>query len=141
MKRVEFVMRGKNYTLTDDGVNAAMRGQIPGPIREYAVPVNGRWFPVRQVFASSIREPQGLVNTQVAVRQLRRLGYPIHSVKAAGVLPPPPGAADIAGADADPAAASRALELAVEVHKGSGKSGDEILATAQAFLNFLSTPA
>lgn len=138
VNRLDFVMRGKKYTLTDDGVKAAMKGQTPGPIREYAVAVNGKWFSVRQVFASAIREPQGLVNTHVAARQLRRLGYEIHSVKAEGSLPPPEGdTTSFAANDHDPMLLAKALEMAVELHKGSGNSGDAVIATARAFLQFL----
>ena len=137
MERIEFIMRGRTYTLTDEQVNAAMKGQTPGPIREYAVPVNGKLYSVRQVFASAIREPQGLVNTQVAARQLRRLGYQVQSVRSAypgsAISNEPPEHAPTL----DPALAEKALELAVEATKGTDRSPDDVVAAARAFLEFL----
>jgi hypothetical protein len=139
MAKIHFVMRGKPYTLTTDDVNAAMRGQTPGKIQDYATAVNGKWFSVRQVFASAIRAHQGLINTQVAVRQLRRLGYPIHSLKSDGPLPDTaPALPEASATDATAPYGSQALSLAVDLHKRRSSSPEDVLATAEAFRQWLS---
>lgn len=72
---MKFIVDGKRYTATKQGVEARMRGVEPGRIYQQTVEVNGVRYPVKQVF----RVATGLdfFTTNQARSVLRRLGFVI----------------------------------------------------------------
>jgi hypothetical protein len=73
----EFVMKGQRLHATREAVEAALKGVEPEKVRTKWLIVQGRRYPVRQVFAVAFGIPRGDVNTRTAVKVLRRLGFEV----------------------------------------------------------------
>jgi hypothetical protein len=136
MTTVRFTDQGHDYEWTDEQVRERLRDETPRVIRDHAVEVEGRWFPVRQAFALPLDRNPAHVNTHVAKRQLERLGFKTHHLKFDGPLP-------LSGATEMPASSTRedrvaVLQLAVAVHRGAATTADEVIATAESFEDWLS---
>jgi hypothetical protein len=87
---------GHQYSLDTQGVEAALKRELPEPIHEHFVVINGRRWPPKQVLALVTGLDRADFTTHQARRALTRLGFP--AGRAAGpkgrypaaVTPPPP---------------------------------------------------
>jgi hypothetical protein len=94
---------GRKYELDHGGVEMALRGVLPEPIREHFVVINGRRWPPKQVLALVTGLDRADFTTHQARRALTRLGFPaaraVRREVPAGVKPAdlsrPSGAADL----------------------------------------------
>ena len=145
MDEIEFLHHGMRMRLTRQQVIDAMRDQVPEPIREWAVEIEGVRFPVKQVRARATGEPRRDFNSHQARDVLRRLGFR-DRVRADAPPPnlPPPTAA---GADGMPEPRDRtrlrevALNAAVAVAQAqAAREAADVLALAEAFETWLTRP-
>ena len=67
---------GRKYELDHGGVEAALQGVLPEPIREHFVVINGRRWPPKQVLALVTGLDRADFTTHQARRALTRLGFP-----------------------------------------------------------------
>jgi hypothetical protein len=67
---------GRKYQLDHPGVEAALQGVLPEPIREHFVVINGRRWPPKQVLALVTGLDRADFTTHQARRALTRLGFP-----------------------------------------------------------------
>lgn len=67
---------GHQYELDRDGVQTALEGVLPEPIREHFVVINGRRWPPKQVLALVTGVDRADFTTHQARRALTRLGFP-----------------------------------------------------------------
>lgn len=67
---------GHRYELDRRGVQAALEGVLPEPIREHFVVINGRRWPPKQVLALVTGLDRADFTTHQARRALTRLGFP-----------------------------------------------------------------
>jgi hypothetical protein len=67
---------GHRYELDHGGVERALRGVLPEPIREHFVVINGRRWPPKQVLALLTGLDRADFTTHQARRALTRLGFP-----------------------------------------------------------------
>jgi hypothetical protein len=72
---MEFILNGDRFDLDPDDVIAAVRGVPPDRIYDHAVEVEGRLYPVKQVFGLATRRDHGEFTSQRARDVLRRLGF------------------------------------------------------------------
>ena len=86
MEKIDFIHQGRRMHLTRREVIDAMRHQVPEPIREWAVEVEGVCFPVKQVRAQATGEARGDFTSHQAADVLRRLGF---QIRAGADVPPP----------------------------------------------------
>ncbi len=80
MNELEFTINGQVYRLTRQQVIASVRGVIPLAIQRWAVEVDGRRFPVKQVLAEATRTHRMDFISHRACDILRRLGFPVIDV-------------------------------------------------------------
>jgi hypothetical protein len=66
---------GHRYELDRNGVQAALEGVLPEPIREHFVVINGRRWPPKQVLALVTGLDRADFTTHQARRALTRLGF------------------------------------------------------------------
>lgn len=134
-KKVRFTLGGKAYELTAAEVEDALRDKEPERTWDLAVWVNGRWYPPKQALVTRIGLTNRDVNSRYAIRQLEKLGFPVHDIKVDGPLPDEPGAGE------PPATRGQgrleALELAVQLLEGTGATADEAITRAEAFQDWL----
>jgi hypothetical protein len=124
---------GRQYRLDSRSVEAALHGELPEPIREHFVVINGRRWPPKQVLALVTGLDRADFTTHQARRALTRLGFPAgraarparrHPARPATVAPPPAASRE-AERPALPAEALRPfIGLWVAVR------GDEVLVAA-----------
>jgi hypothetical protein len=74
---IGFVVNGRSMTLTRASVIAAMRGVPAEPIRSHSVSIDGRSYPVKQVFEQATGLDRLDFTSAVARRQLVRLGFEV----------------------------------------------------------------
>ena len=74
---VSFVLAGRALTLTPAKVAASMRGIAPEHIVVHAVRVEGRWYPVAQVFEQATGISRRVWTTERAIDKLKALGLPL----------------------------------------------------------------
>src|SRR5712692_3143764 len=67
---------GRTYELDHGGVEAALRAELPEPIHEHFVVINGRRWPPKQVLALVTGLDRADFTTHQARRALTRLGFP-----------------------------------------------------------------
>jgi hypothetical protein len=67
---------GHKYDLDARRVEAALQGELPEPIREHFVVINGRRWPPKQVLAEVTGLDRADFTTHQARRALTRLGFP-----------------------------------------------------------------
>lgn len=124
---------GRQYRLDSQGVEAALEGELPEPIREHFVVINGRRWPPKQVLALVTGLDRADFTTHQARRALTRLGFPAgrtaspsrRHLETPAVAAPPPAASSKAGRPAPLAEALRPfIGLWVAVR------GDEVLVAA-----------
>lgn len=72
---VEFVLRGKTYALSRQGVEKTMKGVMPEKIATYYIAINGEKYPPKQVISKSLSLGKVEFTTMDATNILRRLGY------------------------------------------------------------------
>jgi hypothetical protein len=89
---------GHQYRLDSRGVEAALDGELPEPIHEHFVVINGRRWPPKQVLALVTGLDRADFTTHQARRALTRLGFPAgraaspsrrHPATPAATAPPP----------------------------------------------------
>ena len=129
MDAVRITLDGKSYEITREQVILAMHDKEPGTIRTYAVEVEGRRFPVKQVLAEALDiSPTAFISTR-AQTTLNRLGFRVWDVTRE-VAPGP-----VSG---DRERRERALALAVElVGSGNARDAGKVLAVADEFDRWL----
>lgn len=74
-----FILRGKAFTLERKDIENAVKGEEPGPIRKYAVSVNGKEWPIKQVVGLATKYQSADFTAHDAYRVLRKIGYGITS--------------------------------------------------------------
>ena len=77
---MEIVLQGKSYGLTDQAVKR-VAAEKPGPIQRYAVVVDGRRYPLKQVAAEGLGVPPVAFTSQQAYRWLTNLGFEVIDVQ------------------------------------------------------------
>jgi hypothetical protein len=125
---------GHQYSLDSHNVEAALQGELPEPIHEHFVVVNGRRWPPKQVLALVTGLDRADFTTHQARRALVRLGFTAgraastrgrHPATSLAVTPPGPTASGTAGRPQPPVEALRPfIGLWVAVR------GDEVLVAA-----------
>jgi hypothetical protein len=74
---IAFVVNGRSMTLTRTAVTAAMDGVEAEPIRSHQVSIDGRAYPVKQVFGQATGLDRLDFTSAVARRHLARLGFEV----------------------------------------------------------------
>jgi hypothetical protein len=75
---------GHQYSLDSEHVEAALRGELPEPIHEHFVVINGRRWPPKQVLALVTGLDRADFTTHQARRVLTRLGFPAGRAASSG---------------------------------------------------------
>jgi len=75
---------GHQYRLDPRGVEVALQGELPEPLYEHFVVINGRRWPPKQVLALVTGLDRADFTTHQARRALTRLGFPAGRVQAPG---------------------------------------------------------
>jgi len=75
---------GHQYSLDSGHVEAALRGELPEPIHEHFVVINGRRWPPKQVLALVTGLDRADFTTHQARRVLTRLGFPAGRAASSG---------------------------------------------------------
>ena len=97
---------GRQYDLDARSVEAALQGELPEPIQEHFVVINGRRWPPKQVLALVTGLDRADFTTHQARRALTRLGFTAarsasprghHPVPPSAAAPPRPAASGTAG--------------------------------------------
>ena len=119
---------GHQYDLDPRNVEAALDGELPEPIHEHFVVINGRRWPPKQVLALVTGLDRADFTTHQARRALTRLGFP------AGRAGHPP--AGHPARSVTPGSVSRAETLAEALRPFIGMwvavRGDEVLVAAES---------
>lgn len=79
--RIEFTVNGTQLSLSRSGVEDALAGVTPEPIRSHSVVVSGRAYPVKQAFATATGLDRLDFTSATARRNLDRLGFDLHRVE------------------------------------------------------------
>ncbi len=74
---ITFRLNGTPLSLSSSAVEQAVAGVEPEPIREHAVIISGRTFPMKQPFALATGLDRLDFTTNQARTQLRRLGFEV----------------------------------------------------------------
>lgn len=77
MTGVNVVLRGKSFHLQIEDLERVTRDVDPAPLARYAVRLNGRWYPPKQVLSLVTGLPVAAFTTQDAYRTLARLGLEV----------------------------------------------------------------
>jgi hypothetical protein len=72
---ITFTLNGRPMRLSNDQVERAIQGVDPEPLREHAVEIQGRLYPMKQPFALATGLDRLDFTTNQARTQLKRLGY------------------------------------------------------------------
>lgn len=72
---MRFILRGKAYELTRQGVEEKVIHVKPGPIQKYYVVINGKQYPPKQVISECIDIALVEFTTMDAANILRRLDF------------------------------------------------------------------
>lgn len=132
---VQFRIGGRDFELEPDDVRKALSGKKPERIFDYAVWVDGRWFPPKQALVTPIGLANNDLNSRQAYGILGKLGFPRHDNRTQGPLPVSPDVAAEEVLDLD--MKSFALELAVQLASANGGSSSDALASADTFMAWL----
>jgi hypothetical protein len=89
MDQIDFQLGGKRYHLTADDVTARMANESPEPVQTWAVEVDGRRFPVKQVLATTTGVDRSEFISHRARDLLRRLGFLVLDVTRETTAPGP----------------------------------------------------
>jgi hypothetical protein len=71
----QFTVSGHEFDLEREGVERCITGQLPDPVLEHYVVVQGRRFPPKQVLACATGLDRADFTTHQARRILKRLGF------------------------------------------------------------------
>lgn len=74
---MRFVLRGQVLNLEKEDITKAVRGESPGAIRKYAVTLNGKEYPIKQVLGAATGLPSAEYTAHDAYRILKKLGFDI----------------------------------------------------------------
>jgi hypothetical protein len=80
MTETEFSVHGRRFRLTRDQVIKAMSDQDPEPIQKWAVELQRRVFPVKQVLGTVTGEDRADFISHTARNHLLRLGFRVFDV-------------------------------------------------------------
>ena len=86
---------GRQYDLDSRGVEAALQGELPEPIQEHFVVINGRRWPPKQVLALVTGLDRADFTTHQARRALTRLGFTAARAAGSGGNQPAPSSAAV----------------------------------------------
>jgi hypothetical protein len=75
MPEINFQLKGQRYNLTHDAVENALRGIEPDVVREYAVQIGSKLYPVKQAFSVAVGLDKADFISTEARRHLIRLGF------------------------------------------------------------------
>lgn len=128
---MRFQMHGKGYEVSREDVESRLRDLQPDPIQQLAVRVLDQWWPVKQAYGAVMRKDNSQFNSRRAFDIFRRLGFEVHDVKQDGSIPHE--------SPQSPAAENRiaALSLAVTLNANAGRSAQDVMADANAFVRWL----
>src|SRR5216684_6948616 len=94
MPMTTMAVAGRRYDLDSRRVQQALQDELPEPIREHFVVINGRRWPPKQVLALVTGLDRADFTTHQARRALTRLGFTAaRSASPRGHHPAPPSAA------------------------------------------------
>lgn len=133
--KIQFTLNGTNHTLSTEEVEAALVGKEPERIFDYAIWVDGRWFPPKQAFVTPLGLRNYNVNSRTAFNHLRKLGFQSHDQRSEGPLPDAPGAGPSGVVNRDQR--ERALKLAVDLLTGTGASAADATRAADDLIEWL----
>jgi hypothetical protein len=128
------IVSGHQYSLDSQAVEAAVEGELPEPVHEHFVVINGRRWPPKQVLALVTGLDRADFTTHQARRALTRLGFPAgraasprrrHPATPASATQPP--TASSKSADLTPAAEALRPFMGLWV----AVRGDDVLVAAQ----------
>ena len=77
---MDFILKGKQYSLTKEQVEEKMRDMIPGRIQKYYALINGTKYPPKQIIAECLGIPLMEFTTMDAYGILRRLGFELKQI-------------------------------------------------------------
>ena len=77
--KIQFTHRGKQFELTRDDFDKALKGVVPGRIQKYSTTVNALRYPIRQVVAAGTGRPAIEFTSAAAYRILQKYGFDIHT--------------------------------------------------------------
>jgi hypothetical protein len=122
---------GRKYQLDQPGVEAALQGVLPEPIREHFVVINGRRWPPKQVLALVTGLDRADFTTHQARRALTRLGFPAaRAIRRQFPADVGPAGSSRPGAGAEPGQASLVEALRPLIGLWVAVRGDEVLVAA-----------
>ncbi len=129
------IVSGRTYDLDPRRVEMALRGELPEPINEHFVVINGRRWPPKQVLALVTGLDRADFTTHQARRAMTRLGFT--AARAVRRRNPRPGGSDAAAPEPAVAMAAeppQALADALPPFLGQwvAVSGDEVLVAADS---------
>jgi len=126
---------GRTYDLDPQRVEKALRGELPEPIYEHYVVINGRRWPPKQVLALVTGLDRADFTTHQARRALTRLGFSAARVaRRRNHNPPDFAAAQLKSADARSARPGQPSAEALRPFIGQWVAvrGDEVLVAADS---------
>lgn len=74
---MRFVIRGKEYEITQEDILERMRDVEPKEIRKYYVEVSGREYPIKQVISKALNVEPIAFTSMDAFGILSRLGFDV----------------------------------------------------------------
>ncbi len=125
---------GRQYDLDPQRVEAALEGQLPEPIHEHFVVINGRRWPPKQVLTLVTGLDRADFTTHQARRALTRLGFPAGRAtghrehRPAGHPPGAPSPPAASGTNSPPMTLAEALRPFIG--QWVAVRGDEVLVAA-----------
>lgn len=84
-----FQIGGTRLSLSKEDVEERLRDVLPERIRDLAVTIDGRQYPVKQAFAVATGLLRGNFTSHEAMRVFRRLSFPLTADSSATPDPPP----------------------------------------------------
>lgn len=143
MDQIDFQLGGKRYHLTARDVVARMADEAPEPVQTWAVEVDGRLFPVKQVLATATGVDRNEFISHRARDLLRRLGFSVLDITREEAAPTATAKRPVAPVlqsttDQQLAVRVAALEAAVRhVANTPNVSSEQVLKAAEAFESWL----
>ncbi len=74
---MDLILRGKLYRVTVEQVQQVTEDVDPAPLARYAVRVQDRWYPPKQILSLVTGLPVAAFTTQDAYRTMQRLGLEV----------------------------------------------------------------
>ncbi len=76
-KKLQFVHKGKQYELTKEDFERAVKGVPPARVQKYSVTIRSQRYPTRQVVALGTGRPSIEFTSAAAYRILQKFGFEI----------------------------------------------------------------